>query len=120
MAFELWPILKSLEENKKLSKITVLTESIKFIDESNKECNISIDEYYTHFLIRKSDLNVIELTNLKSARILTKEHNEQKYPIGFRISLDSTQYEYLLHESPSKHDMLWLKSLRVMFDLIFT
>lgn len=102
--------------------MAVLTESIKFIDESNKECNISIDEYYTHFIIHKSDLNAIELelTNLKSARILTKEHNEQKYPIGFRISVDNAQYEYLLHESPSKHDMIWLKSLRVMFDLIFT
>ena len=102
-----------------------LGESINFIDESDKNCKICVDEYFTQFLVKKTEnLKKINLKDLKSARILTKEHDEQQYPIGFRITLElenkQSIHEYLLHESASKSDMIWLKSLRLMFDLIFT
>ena len=64
----------SLEENQKLTQMGRLTSSIRFVDVSEKECQVSIDEYYTVMVIKRDSTPTIQinLNNIKSAKILPK------------------------------------------------
>jgi len=119
-------LAKSLEENQKLTQMGRLTSSIRFVDVSEKECQVSIDEYYTVMVIKRDTTPPIQinLNDIKSAKILPKTHLNRTYPIGFRIvvndEFDETSFEFLLPEdSGTKQDQLWIKSLQIMFALIF-
>merc|ERR1711935_230680 len=107
----------SADENQKLSKISILSQKVDFVDTSEKLCSVSIDEYFTTINCHRP----IELANLASARILTKMRQNQKYPIGFCFTTTTSdeQFEFLLPEHSTRSDMIWLKCLRLMFDLIF-
>jgi len=63
-----------LEENQKLTQMGRLTSSIRFVDVSEKECQVSIDEYYTVMVIKRDTTPPIQinLNDIKSAKILPK------------------------------------------------
>ena len=112
----------SADENQKLSKISILSQKVDFVDTSEKLCSVSIDEYFTTINCHRP----IELANLASARILTKVdftsiispcfrviqmRQNQKYPIGFCFTTTTSdeQFEFLLPEHSTRSDMIWLK-----------
>ena len=63
-----------MEENQKLTQMGRLTSSIRFVDVSEKECQVSIDEYYTVMVIKRDTTPPIQinLNDIKSAKILPK------------------------------------------------
>ena len=63
-----------MEENQKLTQMGRLTNSIRFVDVSEKECQVSIDEYYTVMVIKRDTTPPIQinLNDIKSAKILPK------------------------------------------------
>lgn len=111
----------SEEENAKLRQLKRLQVATEFHNRQEKRTAIAIDEHLTVMILKTVHAEPVELLlrNVEFANILTKDFNDAKIPIGFKIGTKSNSFEMLLPEEASKEARVWLKDLLILFAFIF-